>query len=72
MAHVILRVGSAVKNGERAELIVDGVDITSHVIDDGMFAITTNGGEWGVRLTLAVESLEAEIPESVLTSVVQE
>ncbi len=73
MAHVQFRTGSAVTNGKKAQLIVDGVDITDHVFDEG-FAIERVGegdvAQWGVRVVLAADALEVDLPAALLAATV--
>lgn len=68
MANVVLRVGSAATNGKAAELIVDGHDITDHVLASG-FEIAPLGNLWAVTLTLAVGALEADLPDAIVQAV---
>lgn len=71
MAHVQFRTGSAVTNGHESELIVDGVDITTHVLAEG-FSISESDDpdplarEWVVKLTLAADTLDVDLPDAVL------
>jgi hypothetical protein len=71
MAHVIFRVGDAVTNDHIAQLIVDGQDITNHVLADGFKIDRTGADEFDtgfVQIRLAVEGLEVELPEAVVTA----
>lgn len=69
MSNIIFRAGSAATNGHRAELIVDGVDITERILAEGFKIDRTGLGEfdqWYVQVRLPVDSLEVELPEAVV------
>lgn len=74
MAHVQFRTGDATTNGLIAQLIVDGVDITEHVLEDG-FEIkkfdSSESGEWVVQMRLAAH-LDVDLPDAVVQAAVSE
>lgn len=68
MANIQLRTGDATTNGHRAQLIVDGTDITDHVLSEGFRVGRTGtgpGDEWYVQVRL-VGNLELDLAEADL------
>lgn len=69
MPHVQFRTGEATTNGRAVQLVVDGLDITSSVYDEGFGIVRVGEGEsqqWGVQMILAADYLDADLPEAVL------
>lgn len=76
MAHVILRAGSAATNGRPAELIVDGQDITEHVLHEGFEIGVTESeppaAQFYMQIRINVETLEADLPDAVIEALGEE
>lgn len=66
MAHVQIKQESA--RGP-LRVIVDGVDLTGHVYDEGFGLVQVGEGplaEWGVQMVLAADDLDIDLPEAVV------
>ena len=69
MAHVQFRTGDATTNGKIAQLVVDGVDITDHVLAEGFEIKSSKPGdpnaEWIVQFRVSAH-LDVELPAAVV------
>lgn len=70
MASIQFRTGSAATNGLQAQIVVDGADITRHVMADGFSIGPSRPGdpnsEWVVRMTLVARPIDVDLPEAVI------
>ena len=70
MAHVQIRIGQADGDDRLASVVVDGVDLTKAVLAEG-FAVEFNNpiqGKSLVTMTLRVDRLDMDLPDSVLNA----
>ena len=72
MAHVEIRSGD-----DRTSLtvIVDGVDLTAHIFKEGFGLVRVGEGsdaEWGVRMIVAPDVLDIDLPDAVLQATIED
>ena len=70
MAHVQLR---KQEGDSRVEIVVDGVDMSDHVYRDGFALVRVGEGEgeeWGVRMVVAADAFDIDLPDAVLAALV--
>lgn len=71
MARVQFRTGPATTNGQIAQLIVDGTDITDHVLAEGFEIKPSKPGdptaEWIVQMRISAH-LDVDLPDAVVSA----